>query len=961
MRRIFRVLLPIALSLLVIAPVATSVPTATAGTAANPDFIGEKVVNRNHLENGADDLVDTRTFTVSVSQTSQLHGHQAVDVQWTGAHPTGGIVADQNSGDAMNEEYPVVVMECRGVDPTPSTDPNTPSTVPAGTTALDPTTCWAATSAERFQDSQNTAFPPWRIDRYGSAAARQAVFGQPSPRPVTCFPQPSPSEHWVPFVAASGISYSGGANGCGGQAPEASNVGGLNLPSNTTYGVTGTDGAGHVSFDMWSTAENTSLGCSDTVRCSLVIIPIMGISCDATGASLPAADQPGAAGADADALCRAAGKYQPGALVDGALRSDVAVSGALWWSASNWQNRISVPLSFAPTADVCNVIDGKPEIDLYGSELMSQAMIQWSPRFCLDSTLFRLKHVQTPEPQARALLASGGAEAILTSTVSPPGTGRPTIVAPVAMSGFAISFTIDDANGSAVQTLRLTPRLIAKLLTESYPAILPMKQEYTALSTNPLDMSRDPEFIALNPGITQGVAASQSASTLLALSSDSDVTAALTSYINGDPEARAWLDGAPDPWGMVVNPNYRGIALPVTSWPLLDTFEPPMYYASNVNSCLTSEPVPFLPLVAAPVARLATIALDMQFALANSQTVCKAVVDGSNDGQKLVALGRQTIGYRFMLGITSLADAARFGLKTASLQTQVAATAPALFTSADGRTFVAPNDASLRATAQLLTKDPATGTWPIPYTAIRTDPNGAGAYPGTMVIYAQMPAAGLSYTDATNLMTFLTFTSSAGQVQGVANGLLAPGYMPLTAANQLQDLASAALAAATAVSSEAPPPPTVAAVPVVVTTQATTPATTPSTTRSTTPTTVRTTVPASVPYTVPATYSVPATVFVPDTTPVTSSSVPAPVRVPVAITTPSTVPPSSSTDPAEDVANRREATVAAEPPLPPGKTLGEGSSAAGRTLPLLLIVGLLGLLGASVVNLATSRRARART
>ncbi|MCU1366616.1 MAG: hypothetical protein JWN39_2255, partial [Ilumatobacteraceae bacterium] len=87
MRRIFRVLLPIALSLLVIAPVATSVPTATAGTAANPDFIGEKVVNRIHLENGADDLVDTRTFTVSVSQTTQLHGHQAVDVQWTGAHP----------------------------------------------------------------------------------------------------------------------------------------------------------------------------------------------------------------------------------------------------------------------------------------------------------------------------------------------------------------------------------------------------------------------------------------------------------------------------------------------------------------------------------------------------------------------------------------------------------------------------------------------------------------------------------------------------------------------------------------------------------------------------------------------------------------------------------------------------------------------------------------------------------
>ena len=33
-------------------------------------------------------------------------------------------------------------------------------------------------------------------------------------------------------------------------------------------------------------------------------------------------------------------------------------------------------------------------------------------------------------------------------------------------------------------------------------------------------------------------------------------------------------NGTPDQWGMVVNPAYKGIPLPVDQWPLLSTFEP---------------------------------------------------------------------------------------------------------------------------------------------------------------------------------------------------------------------------------------------------------------------------------------------------------------------------------------------------------------------------------------------------
>jgi len=764
----------------------SAVATFSDATGAATGVTVTKTVTRDHLENGVDDVVDTRTVTVSASQVTNLRNFQQIDVHWSGAHPTGGIVADQNSGDASQEEYPVVVLECRGIDTSAQ---------------LDPSTCWTATSQERFQGSYNTAFPAWRVDRYASPNQRTAVVGAPSPRPAAC-PSPAPAERWVPFDATGGKTYPGGAGGCAGIAPEAANVGGLSLPSNETFGVTHRDGTGSAKFDVWTAENNASLGCSDTVPCSLVVVPVMGISCDPAAASEPPGDRPqGSQVSDADSLCRAAGQFQPGQIVSPAGREDVAVSGLLWWSASNWRDRLTVPLTFAPPSNSCDVVSNADEVDIYGSELMTQAAQQWSPHFCLDPKLFKVKHVQTPEPQARNLLDTGGIEADYASDVPDGGFTKPIVSAPVAFTGFAIAFAVDDAHGNPVTTLRLTPRLLAKLLTESYPAINAVQQEYPALAKNPLDMSSDPEFIALNPGITEGVPASQTASTLLSLSSDSDVLQGLTSYITNDAEARAWLDGAPDPWGMVVNPNYKGIALPKNSWPLLDAFEPKKLYASDTNDCLYNDPVPYLPLVAAPMPRLAAIAQAMEFALANPQTVCQELAEGTSAGEKLVALGRQTPGFRFMLGVTSLGDAARFGLDTASLETHVAPSAPAKFTSADGRSFVAPDLNSLHAAATLLRPDSTTNTWPIPYSTMRTDA-GSGAYPGALIVYAQVPTKGLPAADAAHYAQVLRFAATDGQAPGDGNGQLPDGYLPVTTANGLGSLAAYTLAAAGAVQAQ---------------------------------------------------------------------------------------------------------------------------------------------------------------
>ncbi len=136
-----------------------------------------------------------------------------------------------------------------------------------------------------------------------------------------------------------------------------------------------------------------------------------------------------------------------------------------------------------------------------------------------------------------------------------------------------------------------------------------------------------------------------------------------------------------------------------------------------------------------------------------------------------------------------MADAHRYELSSAALQT------------ANGR-FVAPDDASLRAAADLLKPDTTTGTWPVPTKAIATNKSDASAYPGTMVVYAAIPTTGLSSTDASDYAALLRFAAGPGQQPGLGVGELPPGYLPMTSANGLGQLASYTLAAAGAVAAQ---------------------------------------------------------------------------------------------------------------------------------------------------------------
>jgi hypothetical protein len=767
---------------------ATGRTRVQAAVTAAGAFTKTETITRDHLLNGVDTLVDSRSFSVSVDQTTGLRERQEIAVSWTGAHPTGGIAADPNSSQGPEQEYPVVLMECRGVDST---------TAPANQ-QLSPTTCWTHTPNERVGLGNGQLYPAFRSDRYASPADRAKIVGAPSPLPAAC--GLDPIQHWVPFVAEDGTVYPQGFDGCDGIAPEEVVFDNQALqPDSTTYAATGLDGSGSTNFTVASAESNASLGCSDTVACSLVIIPIMGISCDPAGVGMNPSDRPSSQVEidSATSLCTGTGNFVAGTQLPGDNLEDLAVSGFYWWSASNWRNRISVPLQFAPSPNVCALANAAKPLYFFGSELMAQATQQWAPAFCLNPKLFKWQHVQSSEPEAKNLLQSGAIEAALQAEPPQPAFTSPIVQAPVGLSGFAIAFAVDDKHGVPLETLNLTPRLLAKLMTESYPTVPDIRNSDPPLEHNPLDLEWDPEFQALNPGV-QVDGLDFGMATLYSISSSSDAIYALTSYIEADPAARAWLDGTPDPWGMVVNPAYKGIKLPISQWPLLDTYVGAPTY-SDPNSCFFQNPVPYLGQVASPADNLATVTLNMQFDIDNSQISCQ------NPGtvyKKLVAVGRQTPGQRFLLGVVPLADAARYGLQTASLQTQVSPTAAAKFTDGSGRTFVAPTNSSLAAAAALLQPDQAEGTWVLPYSDLQTTAKAAAAYPGTLLMSADVPTAGLPAADAARYATFLDWVVTTGQTPGTANGNLAPGFLPLTAANGLGSEARYTVAAASAVATQ---------------------------------------------------------------------------------------------------------------------------------------------------------------
>ncbi|HEY5455181.1 MAG TPA: hypothetical protein VIJ96_06915 [Acidothermaceae bacterium] len=906
---------------------------------------------------GCTEQVDQRTVALSVDVTTGLQTYQQLTVSWSGAHPTNFINSDPTTNVAgSSEEYPMVLMECRGVDD---------SSKPAAQ-QLSPQTCWTEYDAERFGLSLTTEYPPWRLDLNASQGDRAQFVNQPNPLPTPCFGSSDwTAAHTVPLVAADGTTYN--QYTCGGaRAPEQLNQAGANsqgVPDNTTFSVTHADGNGLSKFVVWTDETNATVGCSSTVACSLVAIPIMGISCDET--------TPGASAADLTSC-----EYQDsqsGVVADGGANHarSFSVEGDAWWSASNWDDRIVVPLNFAPPANYCSIVSTKAAVLIYGSELMTEAAQQWAPTFCTDPNRTPFSHVAEAEPAAVNSLVAGTTEAAFDSYPPPPAstsattnsaTGPPIVNAPVAISGFAISTLVDDNAGREVTNVRLDARLLAKLLTESYPITPDIargdggtwttqtdpatgKPEQVLTSpgpmvSNPVDIVHDPEFIALNPTLAAAAdtGGEFNAAELIALSSNSDVMHALTSYINADPAAAAFIDGQPDPWGMVVNPAYKGTLLPTDFWPLNDSWI--NTGLANASPCW-GEPqvqVPYMPLVAAPLLYLRNVTQDMEFGLTNSTLTCNLQQDGS---AALTTEGRQQPALRFELGVVSTSEASLYGLDTAELESQSVVTPSQQFTNADAAdsskfSFVGPTVAAMAAAADQLAADPSLGTWTLDYAKLRSSSAGEAAYPGTMLVSMSVPTVGLSSTDAAGYASLLSFAVGDGQTPGTGFGQLPAGYLPLTASNGLGQLVGYTQRAAAAVANQqcALPDLTDSNSSVSTYSSCPQPSPSPSPSPSQTASATATSTPAPSATTLEA--------------PTVAAAQPTTARPVIA---PTTSPPPSPT-----FATTAPASAAVETPtvtpdvLPTGATPSSPVGPVGSLVPLLLFVGAVGGTASLVVN-----------
>jgi hypothetical protein len=509
-------------------------------------------------------------------------------------------------------------------------------------------------------------------------------------------------------------------------------------PPNNTYAITTSAGTGQLNILVETSLVNSVLGCDQTHPCSLVVIPGQG--------GLPGGTPAGCANHTGDVGFGGTGN----ALAELTF-AFTSVGGAT--GPCSWNDRLVVPLSFAPVPTGCP--QRAAAFQASGSPVMAPAMARWLTGLCAGSGGMTVAYNSTvSEPTAVGQAVSGLSDvAFTTRPASADGvvTTKPFVYAPIAVSAISIDYWIDDnilgqpGSGQPLSGLKLNQRLLAKLLTTSYnPAIACPPGQTTncdpGVSGNPFDVVLDPEFKALNPSIssnvTTGFANLNIAPTVV--SGPSDMTWTVTRWIGADPTATAFLAGTADQYKTHVNTYYTGLKYPV------DTFTP-----QDPNTVWSQEYSPVFPL---------------------SQAVTYQALN-ENSGSIIPVPPPQTgyskdppepVGDRALFAVLDEGDAALNQFPTAAIP------------NAAGN-YVQPDATTMAAAVSHMVSN---GSGTLQVNLADKTPN---AYPLTMVIYAMCPTSGLSPAKAAAIARFLNFAAGAGQTPGTAPGQLAPGYLPLPA------------------------------------------------------------------------------------------------------------------------------------------------------------------------------------
>jgi hypothetical protein len=448
-------------------------------------------------------------------------------------------------------------------------------------------------------------------------------------------------------------------------------------------------------------------------------------------------------------------------------------------SQTNWDNRIVFPLAFQPVGQACPI--GAAERRIIGNELVADAVSSWQPALCSSGATY--SYGQDGDDVVRNLVLGGNSPGLALATnpippdQAPPD--HPLLYAPVGLSGLAIAFNIErqppdptpgvpltpaqQLSGQRFTSLKLTPRLVAKLLTQSYQAAVlapsdPMKK-------NPEGLLFDPEFLDLNPEYKGSANNSMPLPDALVQLGGADVTSLLWSWIEADPDARAFLGGKPDPNGMVINPANQNLPLPTLTFPRNDQSCHEFNIATGVNAPLcTQDAHPFT--------------VDMHDAgrsASRGDTQQRTVTVGSDFKTPVsTKVSRQLVGQRTVLAVVDAATATRYGLPMATLR------------NAAGK-FVAPTTASLLAGEAAMKPSAVPSVLAADPTA--TDP---AAYPLPALTYAMTSPTTLDAPAGKDYAAFLRYAAGPGQQPGVAPGQLPLGMAPLPDALKAQTIAAAA-------------------------------------------------------------------------------------------------------------------------------------------------------------------------
>jgi hypothetical protein len=664
---------------------------------------------------------------VTVSQTKNLTA-QGVDISWTGAAPNS---ARPEGGGGANF---LQIFQCWGEDPDRPGHP-------------DRTTCQygaypgPGTSRSEFTNPQS-------ID------PQDTKFTKPG---TSFFDSPYTS---IPFKSATGETVwdlkrnNSGALAIDPTVSMSSNQFFSRLTTNeVTWAGSDSAGTGNVKFELQTASSSPGLGCGSPIKvgknfegqpCWLVILP-RGIKDN---------------------------------------RQNAIVQSGLFWDA--WKHHLAIKLDFRPLGVRCPI--GVPERIVQGSELAGAAFASWQPRLCNEGAKSAFVISNQFDGDALETASSLESSPLAITTRALKNESEDSLVyAPLAIGGISVSFSIDRrvdetklippalraVNQTPFQSLRLTPRLLAKLLTNSYTDSLPIFANHGAVSLNPRNISQDPDFLAVNSDTDHwqymdlkfgGIGDA------LVPNSRSYLAERVWTYIMSDSEGRDFMAGKPDPFGMKINPwfssdakiNPSGTAftLPNFSFPKSDPVEKPDTTSTGGLS----------PSGAINVVMWRPYLSDFEEG-ARATLTGNAYELGSWDVSKqppgFGKTPRSPLGFRKVFAITTTTAAARFQ------SLQVALRNPA-------GNYVSPTLDSLQISQNAMTPSSANaGVYELDLSSEKTKA-ASGAYPLAVPIYAAINPLQSESKTRLAYANLIKFAVTEGQNPGTEIGDLPPGYAPLS-------------------------------------------------------------------------------------------------------------------------------------------------------------------------------------